>query len=299
MRRIFTLVAALLLAAMPARGQDMIDLNAVAVHDSAPDIAGWAQTVRITKLTMTPGQYGGISIETSPAMPNSWVVQAFPLDHPDKLVCAPIPQVTDGCLQYTVWAFAKVNGAWHGAGFIQMWYGRPSTGAPMLTDFHTNWAYACDRWGALCQYIPQVGDTMAFMVSAGNARDFTAVSSVRERSNVVTVTLPAGDNGVFEFQGGPPPPPQTCQDPRATNVGGPLPCQYPTPPPPPSVDYGPRIAQLEAQVAAVVTRITSAEGRLQVAESRLSVLEARPVVTSCSASANLGFARIPVSCSVK
>jgi hypothetical protein len=29
------------------------------------------------------------------------------------------------------------------------------------------------------------------------------------------------------------PPPPTCLDPAATNVGGPLPCQYPPPPPPP------------------------------------------------------------------
>lgn len=31
----------------------------------------------------------------------------------------------------------------------------------------------------------------------------------------------------------PPPPVQTCTDPKATNVGGPLPCVFPPPPPPP------------------------------------------------------------------
>lgn len=40
----------------------------------------------------------------------------------------------------------------------------------------------------------------------------------------------------------PPPPPPTCNDPNASNYGGPLPCQYPPPPPPdspPSVNIRP------------------------------------------------------------
>ena len=40
---------------------------------------------------------------------------------------------------------------------------------------------------------------MIFFVTAGNARGMTTVTSVRERSNVVMVNLPANDNGVFRF----------------------------------------------------------------------------------------------------
>jgi hypothetical protein len=48
-------------------------------------------------------------------------------------------------------------------------------------------------------YQPHAGEQMGFFVSAGNARGFGGVSSVRERSNVVLVALPAGDNGSFSF----------------------------------------------------------------------------------------------------
>ena len=34
---------------------------------------------------------------------------------------------------------------------------------------------------------------------AGDARGFSGATSVRERSNVVVVSLPAGDNGSFGF----------------------------------------------------------------------------------------------------
>jgi hypothetical protein len=40
---------------------------------------------------------------------------------------------------------------------------------------------------------------MGFFVSAGNARGEGGVTSRRERSNVVVVPLPGGDNGSFGF----------------------------------------------------------------------------------------------------
>jgi hypothetical protein len=92
----------------------------------------------------------------------------------------------------------QVNGQWNTSGFIQMWRGRLSTGAPILTDFATNWAYDT-RWGPMNGYHPHVGELMGFFLSAGNARGVSGVSSVRERSNVVVVALPAGDTGSFSF----------------------------------------------------------------------------------------------------
>ena len=92
----------------------------------------------------------------------------------------------------------NVNGHWYTSGFIQMWRDRASTGAPILTDFARNWAYDA-RWGPMNHYQPHVGELMGFFVSAGDARNWGSVTSVRERSNVVAVNLPANDTGVFTF----------------------------------------------------------------------------------------------------
>ncbi len=109
-----------------------------------------------------------------------------------------VPPGFSGPLEYTVWAVVKINGQWYTSGFIQMWRGRPSTGAPILSNFASNWAYD-SRWGPMAGYQPQVGEQMGFFVTAGNARGESGVSSVRERSNVVLIALPAGDSGSFPF----------------------------------------------------------------------------------------------------
>jgi len=108
------------------------------------------------------------------------------------------PPGWDGPLQYTVWAVVNVNGRWYTSGFIQMWRGRPSTGAPILSEFARNWAYD-SRWGPMMGYQPRAGEQMGFFVSAGNARGVSGVTSRRERSNVVLVSLPGGDSGSFPF----------------------------------------------------------------------------------------------------
>jgi hypothetical protein len=95
------------------------------------------------------------------------------------------------------WAVLKINGQWRTSGFIQMWTGRESTGAPILAEFAQNWAYD-SRWGPMNGYQPQVGEQMGFFVSSGTARGERGVSRFRERSNVV-VNLPAGDLGDFSF----------------------------------------------------------------------------------------------------
>lgn len=196
MRFTTLLTAAALLATLPlsALAQDAVDLHTVAIHDSPADIADWPTTVHIDRLTMaTPA---GLSFDTS-GVPASWDYHV-----PGWGTGTGCP--ADGCVLYTVWAVVNVKGAIHAAGFIQMWAGRPATGAPILTDFHKNWAYACDRWAGLCEYLPQPGDLMGFFITAGNARDTTTVTSRRERSNVVVVRLPANDTGVFDFTAAPP-----------------------------------------------------------------------------------------------
>lgn len=165
--------------------RDALDLATVHIYNAPGDIASWPQTVDVTQLTMHPG--AGLTFQFEPRQ--NW---------PDYT-----PPTWTGPIQYTVWAIVQVNGTWHGSGFIQMWRDRPSTGAPILTEWK-NWAYDRNRWGNMVDYVPNVGDRIGFLLSAGNARNVREVTSVRERSNVVLVHLPTGDSGVFTFQGEPP-----------------------------------------------------------------------------------------------
>jgi hypothetical protein len=176
---------ALLLVSISAQAQvgiDEMDLSQAAVFNSPGDVASWPVTTAITELHMRPnGVYPtGISLVFSGQQ--TW---------PDYL-----PPGWSGSLQYTVWAVVRVNGQWCTSGFIQMWRGRSSTGAPILSDFAINWAYDA-RWGPMNHYQPQVGELMGFFVTAGDARGVRGVTSVRERSNVVLVNLPANDTGDF------------------------------------------------------------------------------------------------------
>lgn len=206
-------------APVPATtSQDAIDLHQVSVYNSPADVANWPVTASITHLDMRSP--AGLSFRFTAE--NSW---------PDY-----IPQGWTGPLQYTVWAVVNVNGRWATSGFIQMWKGRPSTGAPILSDFAQNWVYD-GRWGTMAGYQPHPGEIMGFFLTAGDARGQGGATSVRERTNVVTVALPANDTGSFDFASGgyppiytPPPAPQ------------PIPTPLPVPPvslPPPSIstDY--------------------------------------------------------------
>jgi hypothetical protein len=163
---------------------DAIDLSKIPVYNSPTDVASWPITTAITQLHMRPtgDPLAGVSLNFSALQtwPDYW------------------PPGWDGPLQYTVWAVWYANGQWSASGIIQMWRGRASTGAPILTDFARNWIYDA-RWGPGYGHQPVVGERMGFFVTAGNARGVTGVTSVRERSNVVMVSLPANDTGDFTF----------------------------------------------------------------------------------------------------
>jgi hypothetical protein len=166
----------------PAGGApDQIDLSQAAVYNSPRDIASWPATTAIQRIDMSPAF--GLSFVFSAQ--NTW---------PDF-----VPPGWSGGLQYTVWAVVNVGGRWNTSGFIEMWKGREGTGAPIISDFAKNWAYDPGRWGPMAGYQPHAGEQMGFFVSAGDARGYSGVTSVRERSNVVLVTLPAGDTGSFTF----------------------------------------------------------------------------------------------------
>src|ERR1035437_1047489 len=167
---------------------DQMNLSQAVVYNSPQDIASWAVTTTITQVGFQPtgSPTAGVSFAFSPNLPDSWKW---------------LPGFASDSFQYTVWPVVKVNGQWTTSGIVQMWQGRPSTGGPILTDFARSWVYD-SRWGTMAGYQPQPGEQMGFFVSAGNARGQSGVTSVRERSNVVLVNVPAGDNGSFSFSVG-------------------------------------------------------------------------------------------------
>jgi hypothetical protein len=158
---------------------DAMDLSKVAVHGSPSDVASWTPTVSIEKLTMRPtgSNPEGLAFTTS-TIPQAWDYHVPGWGQPDEQGKCP----ADGCVFYTVWPVVQVNGQWHTAGIIQMWQGRASTGAPILTDFHKNWAYARDRWGELFDYAPQVGDQIGFFIKPSRPRWRGCARSTRRRS---------------------------------------------------------------------------------------------------------------------
>ena len=160
---------------------DQLNLSQATVYGGSPaDIASWPITTQITGISM-----GSCNVGQAFA----FSAQSF---WPDAQFGS------DGSLQYTVWAVINHGGHLETSGFIQMWRGRPSTGAPILPAScgWDNWAYG-GRWGPMASYNPQAGDQIGFFVSAGNARGVSDVTSVRERSNVVLVTLP--DSGYVSY----------------------------------------------------------------------------------------------------
>jgi hypothetical protein len=206
---------------------DAIDLHGVTVYNSPQDIADWPITHSILSITMRPtgDPLNGLAFVFDPPLPDAW-----------KWSTGNPKDATDN-VQYTVWAISEKNDA---AAFVQMWQGRPATGAPILSDFHANWAYS-SRWGPLNLYVPEAGDVMGFFVSAGNGRDRNMPTSVRERSNVVLVKLPPGDTGQFVFLEAPAPPEKT-------------PAPTPEPPAPYPPAY-PIYVATKADLAAMETRL--------------------------------------------
>ena len=164
------------------RAYDQINLAAAHISSGASDVANWNVTTNIQSITINSG---GINI-VFPAQ-SSW---------PDQ-----IPPGFAGPLQYTVWACVQVNG-WTCAGIIQMWRGRGPDALPPLPSQWNLW-WGSQAGGAVNypfgSYQANPGDTMAFFVTAGNERGSAVDTTVFERSDVVLVTLQAGDTGSFTY----------------------------------------------------------------------------------------------------
>lgn len=166
--------------------KDGIDLGAVQYHNS-PNVSAWPATATITKLEF---RQTGVHVEhTRNQGPSAW---------PNFR-----PAGWDGDLQFTLWIFLNIGGQWHGAGCIQFWQSCDQNGGPP-EEFAKNWYYAADRWAPMTGHQPQKGETVGFMVSAGDARNDGA-HSVDERSSIVAIPFPASGD-IYLFPAGTPEP---------------------------------------------------------------------------------------------
>jgi hypothetical protein len=223
---------------------DMIDLRQAIVFNSPRDIADWPVTGRITEMQIHPSR-----------SPNEGC--SFVFDQADRwpTTAENMPSGMGG-LQYTVWPVVRINGQWVTSGIIEMWRGRPNTGSPP-SKLGEDWAYD-GRWGPMAGYMPAVGEQMGFFLSAGDARGVGTVTSVRERTAVVLINLPANDEGTFTFPD---------SEPIPTPVPTPDPPPVPVPPPAPGgCPCDARLAVIEAKlelvgnaIEAMLTAIATAQ----------------------------------------
>jgi hypothetical protein len=206
---------------------DQIDLAAADLEHS-PDVARWAQTLRITDIRCTAA--GGFEITFDRAIPDSW-----------KWPSAPPPS-TDN-FQYTVWIVLRLGDRWVGAGFVQMWQGRAmGTRAlpPLFADvddvpgYRNWWGDPRRLWPTMVDHVPVDGEHIGILVTAGNGRLTDGVTSVAERSNVVLFPVRATDDGHVVYLDPPVDPPVD-------------------PPAPPASD--PRFDAIDRQLAAITDRL--------------------------------------------
>lgn len=154
-----------------ASGTDAIDLAGAEIHGS-PDVRNWPITLGLS--VVREGE--NLRLLFDREVPQSWV---WPNGGP----------VGDN-FQYTIWAVVVLNGQVVAAGFLQRWQGLDPAFESPLSNWINWWGPDGSATGGVFGgYVPSPGDVIGIMVTAGNARAFTSVSSVAERSNVATVAL--------------------------------------------------------------------------------------------------------------
>jgi hypothetical protein len=223
---------------------DALDFSSIQILQS-PDVHNWPVTTAITRIEFRANDF---RIDfTKKHGPGRW---------PDAVTPG-----WDGPLQYTIWVVLPAQKLT--CGCIQMWHGKEENqgigvGGPFSKGAQDWWF----RVGPMAGIQPQAGDRVGFFVTAGDARLRTDPTSVHERSNIVVVTIPSNDSGVFTF-------PSTATEPaHAPDVT----------PEPPQPDDATGTAATDAP--AVLARIDKLErelkGAVKVLEERLKRIEQRP-----------------------
>ena len=168
----------------PAAAIDGVSLSSATILNSPRDLARWPIT---TALTMVDLQSRGVRVEFSKKNgPGRW---------PDIT-----PPGWDGPLQYTLGMMLNVNGQWFASAVVEFWNGLEYSGGPP-SQYALNWFYDPGRWSPMTGHQPAVGEQIGFFVCAGDCRNTTdgSRSPVKERSNVVIVTMPNDGGATFRF----------------------------------------------------------------------------------------------------
>jgi hypothetical protein len=173
MRAWFTLVFVLVaIFGNSINAQDAIDPSSIQIVGGSPDVRSWRVTASIRKVELTPADF-------------RWQADIPGWRHV-------VPPGWDGGIQSTLFIVKRDGGQWRTTGSIEFWSSRTGTGSPLSSALHDWWYYAPEIGQ------PQPGETIGVFIAAGDLRR-KDVESVQERSNIVTLVVPAGDTGVFDF----------------------------------------------------------------------------------------------------
>src|SRR5262249_20047163 len=168
----------------PAPAADMVPLSNAIIRNSPASVGSWPVTSAIRVVEIRPN---GIPGECSKqAGPGRWP--------------AVVPPGWDGPLQYTLGMMLSINGQLYASAPVQFWYGLQVSGGPP-SQYATNWFYDPGRWAPMTYHQPAVGEPIGIFACAGNCRnDVTGAGSpVKERTNVVVVTMPTDAGARFTF----------------------------------------------------------------------------------------------------
>jgi hypothetical protein len=163
---------------------DMIPLSSAVIRNSPANLASWPITTTIRAVSINSS---GIAVDFSKKDgPGRW---------PDVT-----PPGWDGPLQYTLGMVMNINGQNYASAPVQFWYGLLYSGGPP-SQYAQNWFYDAGRWAPMTYHQPAVGERIGIFACAGNCRnDVTGAGSpVKERTNVVVVTMPSDAGAFFQF----------------------------------------------------------------------------------------------------
>lgn len=152
---------------------DQVDIMTVEVVGGSPDVRSYTRTSVVTSIEFHRNDF-----QLRHTKENTW------------------PEVTppgwDGGIQWTLWPVVKSrDGRWLTTGAIEFWRGRRGVDGP-FSNALKDWFYYTDMPQ------PKPGEQVGFFATAGDQRR-KDVPSVHERSNIVLVTIPHDDEGVFTF----------------------------------------------------------------------------------------------------
>ncbi len=168
----------------PAAAIDQLNFASATILNSPLNLASWPIT---TAISLVDIRSTGLRIDFSKKSgPGRW---------PDI-----VPPGWDGPLQYTVGMVLNINGQLFASAPVEFWYGLDYSGGPP-SQYALNWFYDPGRWGPMSYHQPAVGEPIGLFVCAGDCRNTAdgSRSPVKERSNVVVVSMPTDAGATFRF----------------------------------------------------------------------------------------------------